>query len=63
MAIFERDFDTDLPSVEDPEELELWRNHPSPSLQGDDDDDDDPKMDPVTSHTISCFNESAKLCK
>lgn len=60
VAIFERDFDTDLPDVDDPEELELWQNHASPSLQG---DDFPHKMDSVTSYTISCFNESAKLCK
>ncbi|OCH85825.1 hypothetical protein OBBRIDRAFT_282612 [Obba rivulosa] len=61
VAIFEQDFDTELPSVEDPEELELWQPHPSPSPPGDDPNPPRREMAPVPGHIISCFNESVKL--
>ena len=64
VAICERDFDTEFPDVEDAEEMEEWRPHPSPQVL------DDPseghamrKVSPVPSHTLSCFNECAKLCE
>ncbi|EMD37133.1 hypothetical protein CERSUDRAFT_137619 [Gelatoporia subvermispora B] len=81
VAIFEQDFDTELPSVEDvssavrtkscvdltlsddaqPEEHELWQPHPSPPPPGDDPGPQPRQLAPVRGHTISCFNESAKL--
>ncbi|KAF5313415.1 hypothetical protein D9611_008569 [Ephemerocybe angulata] len=50
LMIFERDFDTPLPSEDDPEELEEWVS-PSPT---------DIHV-PVPSYRISCFNASSTL--
>ncbi|KAL6306894.1 fungal-specific transcription factor domain-containing protein [Sparassis latifolia] len=61
VAICERDFDTELPSTAETDELELWSPHPSPPL---DDGADDPAVAdfaPSPGHIISCFTESAKL--
>ncbi|OBZ66363.1 Nitrogen assimilation transcription factor nit-4 [Grifola frondosa] len=61
VAITERDFDTELPSVDEPEELELWAPHPSPPVFDDENEVHPIKMTPMPGHVISCFNESAKL--
>ncbi|TFK29468.1 hypothetical protein FA15DRAFT_752599 [Coprinopsis marcescibilis] len=49
LMIFERDFDTPLPSEEDPEELELWHS----KAHGD--------TNATPSYKISCFNASSTL--
>ncbi|KAI0800103.1 fungal-specific transcription factor domain-containing protein [Fomes fomentarius] len=60
VAICERDFDTPLPLLEDPEETELWQPHTTPQVM--DDPNDIPReVAPMPGHIISCFNESAKL--
>ncbi|GLB40011.1 putative fungal specific transcription factor [Lyophyllum shimeji] len=53
LMIFERDFDTPLPSEDDPEELEEWTpsSHPKNSEM----------PPPVPGRIISCFNASARL--
>lgn len=48
LMIFERDFDTPLPSEDDPEELEEWQNVNTSSTGR-------------ISHRISCFNASSTL--
>ena len=62
VAICERDFDTPLPMIEEPEETELWRPHPSPQVM-DSPDDVHGEVVPMQAHIVSCFNESAKLCE
>ncbi len=62
VAICERDFDTPLPLLEDPEEKELWQPHPTPQVM-DDPNDIIREVSPMPGHIISCFNESAKLCE
>ncbi|KAF9030317.1 hypothetical protein BDZ89DRAFT_985448 [Hymenopellis radicata] len=54
LSIFERDFDTLLPSVQDAEEHEEWTHH---SLSRRDAHD----LQPRPSRIISCFNASATL--
>ncbi|KAH8112249.1 fungal-specific transcription factor domain-containing protein [Phellopilus nigrolimitatus] len=66
LSIFESDYDTQLPGVEDTEELELWEPHssmPNSVLT-------DPieaayaplqPFTPVPGRVLSCFNESARL--
>ncbi|EKM56762.1 uncharacterized protein PHACADRAFT_254069 [Phanerochaete carnosa HHB-10118-sp] len=61
VAIFENDFDTELPSDGEPDEMEGWLPHPSPVFVGDVLENHPPRTTPVTGHVISCFNESAKL--
>ena len=61
VAVFERDFDTELPSLDDHDELELWQPHPSAPLQDDAPEPNLPDIAPAPSHIISCFGESAKL--
>ncbi|KAJ6481874.1 fungal-specific transcription factor domain-containing protein [Mycena sanguinolenta] len=51
LAIFERDFDTSLPSESDAEELEEWT--PPSDSRG--------SAAPRPGHVISCFNASARL--
>ena len=63
VAITERDFDTELPSVETGEESELWCPHPSPPVQGDVSGAQSHEVTPTPGHILSCFNEFAKLCK
>ncbi|KAF8062419.1 fungal-specific transcription factor domain-containing protein [Lyophyllum atratum] len=53
LMIFERDFDTSLPSEDDPEELEEWTPSSFPK------NSDMPP--PVPGRIISCFNASARL--
>ena len=62
VAITERDFDTELPGVEEGEEAELWRPHPSPPVL-DDVGGMHPEVAPAPGHILSCFNESVKLCE
>ena len=63
VAITERDFDTELPGVEEGEEAELWRPHPSPPVLEDVGGVHAHEMMPAPGHVLSCFNESAKLCE
>ena len=61
VAICERDFDTELPAVEEAEETEPWA-----PLQGgaeDPADERERELAPVPGRVLSCFNESAKLCE
>ncbi|KAF9809457.1 hypothetical protein IEO21_07383 [Rhodonia placenta] len=62
VAIFERDFDTELPSTEEPDELETWRPHPSAPVVDDSEEPSFPEMTPMPGRILSCFSESAKLC-
>ncbi|THH29489.1 hypothetical protein EUX98_g4687 [Antrodiella citrinella] len=61
VAIFENDFDTELPDIDQPDEHETWTPHPSlPTLE--DPSEFHPQVVPsATSNAISCFNEFAKL--
>ncbi|KZT01624.1 uncharacterized protein LAESUDRAFT_663600 [Laetiporus sulphureus 93-53] len=61
VAICERDFDTELPSIEEPDEHELWQPHPSEPLRDGTVDPEFPEVVPVPGRVISCFTESAKL--
>jgi len=61
VAIFENDFDTELPSVEESDELEIWVAHPSPVFLDDASEMAPLSSTPVTGYVVSCFNESAKL--
>ncbi|CAL1709508.1 unnamed protein product [Somion occarium] len=61
VAIFENDFDTELPSVDEDDELEIWAPDPSPPLVDDDLEPPPHQAPPVTGHVVSCFNEAAKL--
>ena len=63
VAITERDFDTELPGVEEGEEAELWRPHPSPPVLEDVGGVHAHEITPAPGHVLSCFNESAKLCE
>ncbi|KAH8083353.1 fungal-specific transcription factor domain-containing protein [Cristinia sonorae] len=61
VAIFENDFDTELPNVDPSDEYEAWSPHPSmPMIE----DPLEPHPDinyAMSSHITSCFNEFAKL--
>ncbi|KAI0943292.1 hypothetical protein AcW1_002495 [Taiwanofungus camphoratus] len=61
VAIFERDFDTELPSTEESDELESWAPHPSSPLQDDTEEPEFPEVVPVPGYIISSFGASAKL--
>ncbi|THH11444.1 hypothetical protein EW146_g8047 [Bondarzewia mesenterica] len=62
LSIFERDFNTELPTVEELEELEVWRSHPTdPQLYGEDVKEPELSLINMTGHIISCFNASATL--
>lgn len=61
VAVFEHDFDTELPSVEELDELEVWVTHPSPVYLDDGTEESSPAPITATGYVISCFNESAKL--
>ncbi|PCH37572.1 hypothetical protein WOLCODRAFT_84184 [Wolfiporia cocos MD-104 SS10] len=75
VAIFERDFDTELPSIDEvpdvmadrvcvcvqPDELEAWAPHPSAPLRDDSDEPRFPERAPVPGHVVSCFAASATL--
>ncbi|TFY61678.1 hypothetical protein EVJ58_g4373 [Rhodofomes roseus] len=61
IAVAERDFDTELPTLDDQDELELWQPHPSAPLQDDSAEPSSPDVAPAPGHVISCFGESAKL--
>ncbi|TFK31644.1 fungal-specific transcription factor domain-containing protein [Crucibulum laeve] len=54
LMIFERDFDTLMPSAEDPEEHEDWSPHPSHFANGQ-------QPPTVPGRIISCFNACASL--
>ncbi|KAI0249787.1 fungal-specific transcription factor domain-containing protein [Lactifluus subvellereus] len=53
LSIYERDFDTELPSIDEPEEMEEWQ------LAKRDREGQDYAPFPI--HTLSCFNASAAL--
>ncbi|KAI9432934.1 fungal-specific transcription factor domain-containing protein [Lactarius indigo] len=53
LCIYERDFDTELPSVDEPEEMEEWQPVPR--------DEDICQVTPFPIRTLSCFNASAAL--
>ncbi|KAI0267274.1 fungal-specific transcription factor domain-containing protein [Gloeopeniophorella convolvens] len=53
LSIYERDFDTELPSIDEPEELEDWQ----PTKR----DRASHAYGPFPIHTLSCFNASATL--
>ncbi|KAI9459128.1 fungal-specific transcription factor domain-containing protein [Lactarius psammicola] len=53
LCIYERDFDTELPSVDEPEEMEEWQ----PVAR----DEDIRQFAPFPIRTLSCFNASATL--
>ncbi|TBU22427.1 fungal-specific transcription factor domain-containing protein [Dichomitus squalens] len=62
VAIFERDFDTELPVVEEGEETELWRPHPAPQVfDAEDTERRKREVVPAPGYVLSCFDESAKL--
>ncbi|KAI0080455.1 hypothetical protein K474DRAFT_1637713 [Panus rudis PR-1116 ss-1] len=61
VAIFENDFDTELPSIEESDELEIWAPDPSPPLLDDAMEPPPHQAPPVVGYVISCFNEAAKL--
>ncbi|EGO26654.1 hypothetical protein SERLADRAFT_414597 [Serpula lacrymans var. lacrymans S7.9] len=65
LAIFEKDFDTQLPSDSEPEELELWSPHSSPPIDTNTRRPLSPSnarsASPVPGHVLSCFNASATL--
>ncbi|EJD52017.1 hypothetical protein AURDEDRAFT_158861 [Auricularia subglabra TFB-10046 SS5] len=62
LAIYERDFDTPLPTEEEHEEQELWNHHPS-LAQDLEHNKYMEKSDyiPVPSRPIACFNAAATL--
>lgn len=60
VAIFENDFDTELPDIEQLDELEIWAPHSS-LLTVEDPSEPQPHAISATSHAVSCFNEFAKL--
>ena len=49
--------------VEEAEEMELWSPHPSPAVLDEADDALPRETQPAPGRVLSCFNESAKLCK
>ncbi|THH02019.1 hypothetical protein EW026_g775 [Hermanssonia centrifuga] len=61
VAISETDFDTELPSVDESDELEGWVPHPTPVFLDDASEKHPPIVVSVPGHIISCFDESAKL--
>lgn len=65
LAIFDRDYDTQLPSEEEAEELEIWRPHPSKPVGSVDLERERPvefaQSVPAPGRIISCFNASATL--
>ena len=62
VAITEHDFDTELSGVEEIEEWEMWP-HPTPAVQDDVRGVHLHGITPTPGRILSCFNESAKLCK
>jgi hypothetical protein len=54
LCIYEQDFDTELPSVNEPEEMEEWQ----PAAH----DEEIRQFSPFPIRTLSCFNASAALC-
>ncbi|EIW80084.1 hypothetical protein CONPUDRAFT_58526 [Coniophora puteana RWD-64-598 SS2] len=63
LAIFERDYDTQLPSETEPDELELWSPFHSSraSTRSLEETGDSAIAPPVPARTLSCFNASSKL--
>ncbi|KAH9937840.1 fungal-specific transcription factor domain-containing protein [Epithele typhae] len=61
VAIYERDFDTCLPDIEEGEEMELWAPHVSPQVLDGPNDVLQREVAPVPGRILSCFIESAKL--
>ncbi|KAG6380094.1 hypothetical protein JVT61DRAFT_8179 [Boletus reticuloceps] len=63
LAIFEWDYDTLLPSVEEPDEQEPWTPHPSlpPDTRRHGYRPGTEMMQPVPGRILSCFNASATL--
>ncbi|KIJ37097.1 hypothetical protein M422DRAFT_33953, partial [Sphaerobolus stellatus SS14] len=62
LSIFERDFDTALPSEENDEEMKLWLKHSSTGAGGDILDTEFPSLYvPVPCRPIACFNACARL--
>jgi len=62
LAIFDRDYDTPLASEEEPEELEIWRPHPSKPVGWERNQPaESAPPNPAPGRIISCFNASATL--
>jgi hypothetical protein len=62
LAIFDRDYDTLMPSDEEPEEMEVWKLHPSkPVTSGSWEPKVPTDLGPAPGRIISCFNASATL--
>ncbi|KAI0321497.1 fungal-specific transcription factor domain-containing protein, partial [Amylostereum chailletii] len=63
VCIYERDFDTELPSVDEVEEREEWQSTPSSQQFVYDPDEKDPPrpLVAVPGRILSCFNASATL--
>ncbi|KAI0634003.1 fungal-specific transcription factor domain-containing protein [Trametes polyzona] len=61
VAIFERDFDTELPLEDDAEEMERWRPHHAPPVVDDPAESRRDEIPPAPGRILSCFNERAKL--
>ncbi|KAF8839695.1 hypothetical protein BDN67DRAFT_905011 [Paxillus ammoniavirescens] len=63
LAIFESDYDTQLPCVDEPDEKEMWAPHPSlpPDTRGHGYHHGAEVMPPVSGRILSCFTASATL--
>ncbi|KIJ59890.1 hypothetical protein HYDPIDRAFT_99795, partial [Hydnomerulius pinastri MD-312] len=63
LAIFERDYDTQLPGVEEADEMDLWAPHPSlpPDIRGHGYRPGAEPTPPVPGRVLSCFAASATL--
>ncbi|TDL20640.1 hypothetical protein BD410DRAFT_362130 [Rickenella mellea] len=61
LSIFEHDFDTQLPSVEESEETEIWQPHQSNTAEAVSELKPLNEWHPVPGRIISCFNTSATL--
>ncbi|KIK93663.1 hypothetical protein PAXRUDRAFT_144589 [Paxillus rubicundulus Ve08.2h10] len=63
LAIFESDYDTQLPCVDEPDEKEMWAPHPSlpPDTRGHGYHHGAEVMPPVSGCVLSCFTASATL--
>ncbi|KIJ16298.1 hypothetical protein PAXINDRAFT_98785 [Paxillus involutus ATCC 200175] len=63
LAIFENDYDTQLPCVDEPDEKEMWAPHPSlpPDTRGHGYHHGAEVMPPMSGRILSCFTASATL--
>ncbi|KAF9224716.1 hypothetical protein BS17DRAFT_45386 [Gyrodon lividus] len=63
LAIFERDYDTQLPGVDEPDEMEMWTPHPSlpPDIRGHGYHPGIEATPPASGRVLSCFTASATL--